>query len=224
MLNKLLNQPYMYKYKSQLWTIVFLMIAGNLAAQVTDKEGNNYTSVKIGKQEWLADNLNTSHFRNGDSIPEAETAAAWQQAANAGKPAWCYYDGDSASGRKYHKLYNWYAVMDSRGLAPDGWHIPSSTEWAMLTANLGGENRAGTKMKVSNGWDGTNESGFAALPGGYRNSGDVFSHKDNIGSWWTATETNALNAWSNALGNGSGIVNKSYDDKRAGMSVRCIKN
>src|ERR1700691_438011 len=107
-----------------LQAVGLLMISGNLTAQVTDRDGHNYKTVQIGKQEWLAENLNTSHFRNGDSIPELEGAAEWQAAGDQYKPAWCYYNGDTATGNKYHKLYNWYALMDPRGLAPDGWHIP----------------------------------------------------------------------------------------------------
>jgi uncharacterized protein (TIGR02145 family) len=211
------------KHKSSLLTIAFLVITGGSIAQVTDKDGNNYKTVKIGKQEWTAENLDVSHFRNGDTIPEAEDPAEWQQAGNAHQPAWCYYNSDSAAGPKYHKLYNWYAVMDPRGLAPGGWHIPTTVEWSNLTAYLGSENIAGTKMKTTNGWDGTNESGFAALPGGYRNNSGAFSHLGSIGSWWSASAADPANAWSRSLGNGS-VVSRSYDGKRVGLAVRCLRD
>jgi uncharacterized protein (TIGR02145 family) len=211
------------KNKSLLMTIAFLIVAGSLAAQVTDKDGNNYNTVKIGKQEWITENLDVSHFRNGDTIPEAESVADWEKAGNEGKSAWCYYNSDTVSGRKYHKLYNWYAVNDPRGLAPDGWHIPSELEWANLIGYLGSDNVAGTRMKATNKNDSTNENSFAALLGGYRNYGGVFTHIGNIGSWWSSSEVDATNAWSRSLGLGS-AVSKSYDGKRVGLSVRCIRD
>jgi uncharacterized protein (TIGR02145 family) len=193
-------------------------------AQVTDREGYVYKTVQIGKQEWLAENLNTSHFRNGDPIPEVEGAAEWQAAGDQHKPGWCYYNGDTASGNKYHKLYNWYALIDPRGLAPDGWHIPTLDEWAALTGDLGGENGAAIRMKSHDEWDGNNTSGFTALPGGYRNFNGVFSHIRNIGSWWSASAVDSTNAWTISIGYGNGVVSKSYDGKRVGLSVRCIRD
>jgi uncharacterized protein (TIGR02145 family) len=201
----------------------WLMIASNLMAQVTDRDGNSYKTVQIGKQEWLAENLNTSHFRNGDPIPELESAAEWQAAGDQRKPAWCYYNGDTASGNKYHKLYNWYALMDPRGLAPDGWHIPTSGEWGALTGFLGGENGAAVRIKSHDEWDGNNTSGFTALPGGYRNFNNVFSHIRNIASWWSASAVDSTNAWTISVGNG-GVVSRSYDSKRVGLSVRCVRD
>jgi uncharacterized protein (TIGR02145 family) len=212
------------KSKSLLITIVFLIFTDILTAQVTDKDGNSYNTTQIGSHIWMTENLNTSHFRNGDTIQEIENITEWLKAGDEGKPAWCYYNGDSVLGLKYHKLYNWYALNDPRGLAPDGWHIPSNFEWANLTGYLGGENIAGTKMKITNGWDGTNGSGFAALPGGYRNYSGIFSHIISIGSWWSSSEVDTTNAWSFTLGSGNGIVSKSYDNKRIGLSVRCLKN
>jgi uncharacterized protein (TIGR02145 family) len=199
------------------------MSTGNLAAQVTDREGTAYKTARIGKQEWLAENLNTSHFRNGDSIPEIEGTVEWQAAGDHGTPAWCYYNGDPASGNKYHKLYNWYALMDPRGLAPDGWHIPMIDEWATLTAALGGDNGAGIPMKSHSEWDGSNTSGFSALPAGYRNSNGDFSHLQNLASWWSASPADSTHAWNISIGHGN-VVSKSYDGKRVGLSVRCVRD
>jgi uncharacterized protein (TIGR02145 family) len=208
---------------SFILSVALLIGTGSLTAQVSDKDGNNYNTVKIGQQEWIAENLETSHFRNGDSIPEAEGAAEWKKAGDEGKPAWCYYHNDTVAGKKYHKLYNWFAVNDPRGLAPVGWHIPSTTEWSGLTAFLGGEQIAGAKMKAKS-WNGTNESAFEALPGGYRNFSAEFVHLDNIGSWWSSSESDASDAWSRSLGSGNGPVSRSYDGKRVGLSVRCIRD
>ena len=96
--------------------------------------------VKIGKQIWMSKNLDVSTFRNGEAIPEAKNAEEWAKAGENKTAAYCYYDYDSKNGKVYGKLYNWYAVNDSRGLAPNGYHIPSDAEWKILTVILGGEN------------------------------------------------------------------------------------
>jgi uncharacterized protein (TIGR02145 family) len=116
------------------------------------KQTGSYKSVKIGAQTWMAENLNVSSFRNGDPIPEAKTKEEWEKAGKDGKPAWCYYENDQKNGIKYGKLYNWYAVNDTRGLAPAGWHIPTDAEWTTLENQLGDD--AGKKMKSTSGWNG----------------------------------------------------------------------
>jgi uncharacterized protein (TIGR02145 family) len=120
----------------------------------------------------MTENLNVDKFRNGDPIPEAKIDEEWEEADENGEPAWCYYDNDSTNGVKYGKLYNWYAVTDPRGLAPEGWNVPIDEEWTTLIDFLGGEDVAGTKMKSTSGWaesgNGTKESGFSGLPGGNR--------------------------------------------------------
>ena len=204
--------------------IILVSVSGNLTAQVIDKDGYNYDTVTIGAQQWFAENLDVTHFRNGDTITEIEDATEWQQAATEGKPAWCYYNSDPTSGIKFHKLYNWYAVNDPRGLAPDGFHVPSAQEWLILARYLGGEDVAGVKLKAGKGWDGTNAAGFTALPGGYRNYSSEFVHVSEIGSWWSSTQANSTDAWSYSLASHEGIVSKSYDNKRVGLSVRCLKD
>ncbi|MBK7446999.1 MAG: fibrobacter succinogenes major paralogous domain-containing protein [Ignavibacteria bacterium] len=94
----------------------------------------------------MSENLEVSVFRNGDLIPEAQKDSEWKNAGDSGKPAWCHYKNNPANGKKYGKLYNWYAVNDSRGLAPEGWHIPSDTEWTELINYL--RENAGSKMKM----------------------------------------------------------------------------
>ena len=186
------------------------------------------TTVKIGKQVWMAKNLNVSNYANGDAIPEAKTAEQWQKYGDEKKGCWCYYENKSANGSKYGKLYNWYAVDDSRGLAPNGWHIPSDAEWTKLTDFLGGEDAAGTKMKSTGGWNekgnGTNTSGFAGLPGGGRTSNGAFSYIGDNGYWWSSTEDSAYSAWYRSLGYGSGEVNRSYANEQEGLSVRCLRD
>ena len=118
----------------------------NTPAVVSLQKGP-YKTVQIGTQVWMTKNLDVSTFRNGDPIPEAKTDEEWEKAGENKQPAWCYYNNDPGNGEKYGKLYNWYAVNDSRGLAPVGYHIPSDAEWTILTDFLGGEDAAGNKMK-----------------------------------------------------------------------------
>ncbi|MFN5842688.1 MAG: FISUMP domain-containing protein, partial [Bacteroidota bacterium] len=148
--------------------------------------------VQIGTQIWMAQNSNVDHFRNGSLIPQARTDEEWLEAGDNHLPALCYYNNDPAYGEKYGKLYNWYAVMDSRGLCPTGWHVPSDAEWTILENYLGSE--AGTKLKASYGWyeggNGTNSSGFSGLPGGFRNdSNGTFYSVGVLGYWWSSTES-----------------------------------
>jgi len=200
----------------------------NSILTVTDNDGNKYSIVKINNQLWMAENLYVSRFRNGDTIPEAKTDEEWERAGDESNPAWCYYDNDLANGKRYGKLYNWYAVADPRGLAPEGWHIPSDEEWIQLTDNLGGEEIAGYKMKSTNGWrgegNGTNESGFSGLPGGYRDvNGDYYPIGD-YGIWWSSTEYSPRYAWNRFLHFNSGIVYVNVYYKLNGFSVRCLRD
>jgi uncharacterized protein (TIGR02145 family) len=190
--------------------------------------------VTIGKQVWMTENLDVDKFRNGDPIPQAKTAKEWKKAGENKQPAWCYYNNDPESGAKYGKHYNWYAVNDPRGLAPEGWHIPSDAEWTMLTEYLGDE--AGVKMKTKEGWkedgNGTNESGFSGLPGGYRYPNGTFLNVDMYGYWWSSTEggsdlSTQASAWYRYLSSKKGLwgwVYQWWGSKDLGLSVRCLRD
>lgn len=210
------------KKNKQLCSAIVLTVLSVIAY------GQEYNAVDIGGQRWMTENLNVSRFRNGDAIPEAKTYEDWYQAATSKQPAWCYYDNDPANGKKYGKIYNWYAVNDERGLAPSGWHVPTDDEWKTLTDFLGGEVGAGIKMKAKAGWNsnknGSNSSGFAGLPGGACTSSGSFSYKGDIGKWWTATESSATYAWLRVLGYVDGDVSRPNLDKANGLSVRCVKD
>jgi uncharacterized protein (TIGR02145 family) len=121
-------------------------------------------TITIGTQVWMTKNLDVATFRNGDTIPQVQTDKAWMNAGDNKQPAWCYYNNDPANGEKYGKLYNWYAINDSRGLAPVGYHIPSDAEWTKLTDFLGGESVAGTKMKSKSGWNSYTTGGSKTCP------------------------------------------------------------
>jgi len=190
---------------------------------------NGFKEVKIGKQIWMAENLNVDKFRNGDPIPEAKTDGEWERAGENKQPAWCYYNNDPTNGAKYGKLYNWYAINDARGLAPKGWHVPSDNEWTSPTNYLGAIEIAGKKMKSSSGWygndgNGTNESGFNGLPGGSRFSDGPFSDVGKDGNWWSSTELSTGLAWYRVLGYDDGSVFRDLNDKGDGFSVRCLRD
>lgn len=182
--------------------------------------------VIIGQVKWGIANLNVSTFSNGDSIPEAKSNKDWVAAGEAGKPAWCYYNNDPVFGKRYGKLYNWFAVNDPRGLAPKGWKVASVEDWAKLTYVFGGIGKAGTKLKSDKGWtdgsNGDNESGFNGLPGGYRVENGLFMNVGNTGIWWSSSESRATSANDHymALNN---ALNQSSSPKQRGESVRCIK-
>ncbi|MGB8490179.1 MAG: fibrobacter succinogenes major paralogous domain-containing protein, partial [Bacteroidales bacterium] len=182
--------------------------------------------VRIGTQIWALANLNVTTFRNGDSIPEAKTNKEWVAACESGKPAWCYYNNNPAYASKYGKLYNWYAVNDPRGLAPAGWSLPSDADWINLANFLGGPGIAGKKIKSPTGWiddnSGTNETGFTALPGGYRTENGTFLNLGSIGSWWSSTESKSNSAFDFFLALTSGL-DRSNSPKQRGESVRCIR-
>ena len=198
---------------------------------VTDLDGNIYQTVKIGDQTWMKQNLNTSQFRNGDLIPEVKTDVEWEKAGLEKKPAWCYYETNADNGKIYGKLYNWYAVHDSRGLAPKGWHIPSDMEWKALSTFLGGTDLAGKKLKEkgTTHWktpnkEATNDSGFSGLPGGLNYSFGSFVHQGNVGYWWTSVEDSEETAILFSLSYENSTLADFFLNKGVGISVRCIKD
>lgn len=196
---------------------------------ITDIDGNLYPSVTIGTQCWMQANLNVSKYRNGDPIPQVQDPTAWAALTTG---AWCYYENNTANGTVYGKLYNWYAVNDPRGLAPVGYHVPSDGEWTTLTTFLGGQSVAGGKMKSTTLWDSpntgaTNSSGFTGLPGGWRFYFGVFLEIGGVGLWWSSTEYSTTKAWGCIVVNNDSYAGRSADganDKKAGFSVRCLRD
>jgi uncharacterized protein (TIGR02145 family) len=185
-------------------------------------------TVTIGRQVWMTKNLDVSTFRNGDPILQAKTKEEWAKAGENKQPAWCYYENDAANGKKYGKLYNYFAVKDPRGLAPIGFHIPLDNEWSILTSYLGGEDVAGKKMKSNIGWtengNGNNSSKFSGLPGGFRNGSGAFVNIGKFGYFWSSTETNTINAWDRNLGYSYDFTGRYGVAKIEGESVRCLKD
>lgn len=197
-------------------------------ATVTDVDGNVYHTVSIGNQVWMAENLKVTHYRNGNSLPNVTDSIQW---SNLISGAYCNYTNNENNNSTYGHLYNWYVAVDSRNIAPSGWHIPSDAEWTTLINYLGGNNLAGEKLKEA-GTDhwispnpANNGSGFTALPAGNRTSGNgLFANIGVWGEWWSATEKDSLNAWVRTVANNDFIVYKDPYKKAFGLSVRCVKD
>ena len=199
---------------------------------VTDIDGHQYKTVKIGTQVWMAENLNVSHFRNGDLIPEVEDSLKWIEAGKEGEPAWCYNENKASNGSIYGKLYNWYAVNDPRGLAPKGYHVASDSEWTTLT-NFLVEDWAALKMRSITRWqevpgiENTNTSGFSALPSGSRIPDGAFDGMITYRTdWWSSTENKYYikRAWFREIYLKETEVGRAFDEKLDGLAVRCVKD
>ena len=188
---------------------------------LNDCWGETYNSVWIGGQHWMAENLNVTHYNNGDVITNIEWDDGWTYNH---EPACADYDEDPSNSDVYGKLYNWYAVDDDRGICPDGWHIPSQTEYTQLIEYLGGSNIAGYLMK-DNTWDGSSQSEFHGLPGGCRASGPANGDccMGVLGQFWTSTPA-GIDAIYVELETNKDAVVYNYKDKRAGKSVRCLQD
>ena len=190
----------------------------------TTEEEYPFKTVTIGTQVWMAENLNVTTFRNGDPINEVTDNIEWR--LSMFDPAWCYYNNDPANGATYGRLYNIVAINDYRGLAPEGWHIPSEAEWRTLLAYLGAE--AYKKMKSTGGWkdgnNGTNASNFSALPGGCRDHTGEFESLGVNGYWWSST-ANAAGKEQMAFFIRYYMLTVDYGQfANNGFSVRCIKD
>jgi uncharacterized protein (TIGR02145 family) len=193
---------------------------------ITDIDGNVYHTITIGTQTWMAENLKVTKYRNGDTIPNVTNGTQWY---NLTTGAYCDYENTDSNSTIYGKLYNWYAVADSRNIAPTGWHVASDEEWTTLTTLLGGEDVAGGKLKekgtahwLSPNYGATNETGFSSLPGGPYNGGSFFSLGSN-GYWWSST-VNSSNAWYRSVNYSFGEVNRNNYSQSIGFSVRCVRD
>jgi len=200
-----------------------------LKETLTDVDGNVYHTVKIGKQVWMVENLKVTRYRNGDPIQNVTDDTKW---TNLTTGAYCNYNNDISKSNTYGRLYNWYAVTDSRKITPKGWHIPTEAEWDVLIKHLGGESAAGGRMKeagffhwVNPNTAATNETGLTALPGGFRDyENGTFSNISDYGYWWSSTEFSSCLAWYRYLYYGSGSVERYGNDKGVGFSVRCVRD
>jgi uncharacterized protein (TIGR02145 family) len=198
---------------------------------VTDIDGNVYKTIKIGKQIWMAENLKVTHYRNGDAIINITDNSLWDHDSLG---AYCDYNNSPETGNIYGRLYNWNAVKDNRNIAPQGWHVATYDDWMTLVQKYGGEAYAGGRLKEkgTDHWmdpntEATNETGFTAFPGGYRDS--EFSSLNEAGFWWAATisaESSYLPYYFHIYYNDGAAwcsIDFLYQGK-AGRSVRCVKD
>ncbi len=197
------------------------------ATTVTDADGNVYNIIEIGTQKWMKENLRTTKYRDGSAIANTTDNTAWIGLSSG---AWCYYDNDAANNTTYGKLYNFYAVADSRNLAPSGWHVATEADWNTLFTHLGGSTVAGGKLKESGTthWTApntgaTNSVSFTALPGGNRFTNGVFYQKGSEGFYWTST-TDGANGKNIYLTFVSAEAYIYSTLKKSGYSVRCVKD
>ena len=198
------------------------------AGTVADVDRNVYTSVTIGTQLWMVENLKTAKFKDGTDIPIVTDNAAW---ANLTTPGCCWYNNDASYKTTFGALYNWYTVHDSRNLCPDGWHAPTHDEWTTLMTFLGGGSVAVGKLKeagilhwISPNTLATNETGFTALPGGKRDfDGGSFSNLTATGSLWASTDSSTTYAYCRQMGYDN-FYWESSAPKTQGFSVRCLKD
>ena len=207
-----------------------LLIGKNNAQTVSDYDGNVYNTVSIGTQVWMKENLKTTHYSNGDSIPyiTITDSIAW---CNTQLGAYCYYNNIVEDNKGYGKLYNFFSVLDSRNLCPKSWHAPSQTEWIKLISYLGGDSVAGGKLKETgtSNWlspnvDATNSSGFSALPGGHIDGYALFNGLYQYGYFWSATSSDYFGAYCWFVANKKPSIFKVPWIKTAGFSVRCIRD
>ena len=194
---------------------------------INDIDGNLYQTITIGNQTWMAENLKTTRYRNGDPIPNITDGTSWQGLTTG---AYVWYNNNQETYKSTGALYNWYAVTDVRNLAPAGWHVPTDAEWSTLTTLLG-ESVAGGKMKETGTthWTtpntgATNESGFTALPGGYSNYNCTFSDLGTYGWWWTSSEFSSTEGVNRYMNYNLSRAYRSANNKVIGFSVRCVRD
>ena len=211
---------------------------------ITDIDNNSYSTVRIGNQLWMAENLKTTRLNDGTPIPELTSdTTLWNYRTKSPSYSWNGEDKDSYY-EAYGRLYSWYAVNTGK-LCPTGWHVPSDGEWTTMTDYLGGENAAGGKLKeagtdhwLSPNTGATNEAGFIALPGGFGfdsvNEGEAGGNFLYGAYFWSSTsedadarfeEDNQSNvAWRRELYNNTSGIERYVHGKQNGLSVRCIKD
>jgi len=229
---------------SQEWT--YSVTSGSIAnihnpdltyGSMTDQEGNVYKTIVIGTQEWMAENLNTGIYRNGDVIPTGLSNEEWGNTINNQQGSWSYYNEEANYSCPFGKLYNWYACVDARQLCPVGWHVPTDDEWTVLIDFLGGETAGGGKMKttgtieadtglwISPNLGASNSSGFSGTPAGYRGgNGGYYAIGFYAFCWSSSQYFDAQSGWGRGLNSGFDDAYRDGHYKQNGFSVRCLKD
>lgn len=210
-------------------TILMAFSLQVFAQTITDVDNNSYSTVTIGTQVWMKENLKTTRYNDGTYISKMEDSLIWKGLTT---PAYCWFRNDSVKYKSdYGALYNWYTINTEK-ICPLGWHVPADSEWTTLANYLGGETIAGSMLKESGSthWsilntDATNSSGFTALPGGYRDGYDGnYGFQTIYGAWWSTTPFNETLQVVRVLLGDETSLSKEYNGKNNGHYVRCIKD
>ena len=207
--------------------LVVFGFTGLQAQTLKDIDGNVYKTVTIDTQVWMAENLKTTKYNDGNTIPLVTEKLAWVALKT---PAYCWFNNDSSNKTVYGALYNWHTVYTNK-LCPIGWHVPSVKEWTILTTYLGGKKVAGGKLKEigithweSRNKGATNETGFTALPSGNRSTTGVYDFIGLTGYWWSSSEYSTTSAYYRLMYYNYGTVGETFYYKRNGFSVRCLRD
>ena len=229
-----------YSLESSSFSRIKVIATTFCTSTVSDIDGNSYSTVGIGTQCWMQENLKVTKYPNGEAITSVTNNTAWHNLDdNNTDEAYCYYNNNI--NLEYGALYTYAAAIadnwtrdnaNGQGICPDGWHLPTAAEWNTLSDYLGGSSVAGGKMKeagISHWYSpnagATNESGFTALPGGYRSyDNGTFGFAGHHGYWWSATEGSSYDAWYRRLYYNRATVYRYDDNKSYGFSVRCIRD
>ena len=219
------------KKNLQLVLFSFLLLISS-CGKVQDVDNNEYRTIKIGTQTWMAENLRVTHYRDGSLISNLIDKTEW---ANSVLGAYSDFNNNTDNGMTYGHLYNWYAVNDSRNIAPKGWHVATQVDWNILINYLGKPN-AGVKLRESGTahWKtslfiGTNESGFTALPASYRGSDGNYPTGDDSGigagtAWWAISDSCSPLVLRYGMGYNYPDVTYGCGEKNYGYSIRCVKD
>jgi uncharacterized protein (TIGR02145 family) len=214
-------------FKIGILLLLALVVATSCGGSKSGEGNQKIKSVVIGEQEWMAENLNVTVFRDGSEIEYIDYDNDWNDVHKGKEPAWCYYDMDEEVGAKNGKFYNWYAVSDPRGLCPEGWRVPTDGDWQQLIDFLGGAEAAYDKMKSKTGWEnddnGTNESGFNAKPTGVVDIAGVSGLAGKAAYWWASDAVGIKNASARMIYPGYRQIYRDALSRGQGHSVRCIK-
>ena len=191
--------------------------------ETSQAEAASDDTVLIGTQVWATRNLNTIVFANGDTIMQAASREEWVEASKNKIPAWCYHENEN--GDTYGKLYNYWAIIDERGLAPEGWRIPTADDFSILATHV--QSTGSAALKSTSGWEeggsGNNSTGFNALPGGYRNATGLCNPIGRIAAWWTTSEKSSGSAFGYVINADDNEFAKDEYYKRSGLYVRCVR-
>jgi len=190
---------------------------------VIDLDGNTYEAIQIGEQLWMAENLKTTHYKNGDAIPTGLDNGTW---ITTSEGAFAIYGGDLSNVEVYGNLYNWFSVDDSRGICMEGWHVPTKEDWEILILDYaGGYEVGGDYLKDDELWNGSDDFGFSVLPGGYRHwDGGYYLNALVHGYFWSSTYVDPQRAVSFVFEINSSTINTYHDWRKFGFSVRCIQD